>query len=344
MYCDVRIFGCERWHSSPPPDHMLRLPDAIRNAVCFLAVKTKTGYTFGGTGFFVSHTEKTQHGPWETMYLATAKHCVEQAMEKFGNLHSRFNLRNGETITVQLHGPWIKSKSSDVAIMPLDDGLDVVDHNVPTESFLNDERIKEYNFGIGDEIFITGLFTKRFGISRNIPILRTGIVAAMAAEEPIQGSKDPLPFNAYLLEVRSLGGLSGSPVFTIIHRGVVTNRPPRHFSPLVHQIALVGIIRGHWDTISGQDSDLYKPIAGEILNSGIALATPAQELLTLIESEEATSMRLKEASEASGKRNPVEDSEFSDETQFTKDDFENALKRASRRIQPSQPDEGKSKT
>ncbi len=279
---------------------MIRIPDSIKNAVCFLAVKDRGHLRFGGTGFFVIHPDIVGSVEWATLYLVTARHCVEQALGKFGNLYARLNLKGGETRTVELRGPWIKSDQADLAIMPFEENLDLFESFIPSPSFLNDEIIQQHNFGAGDEIFITGLFTKRFGIGKNIPILRTGIVAAMP-EEPIQGPRDPKPYNAYLLEVRSLGGLSGSPVFTIVHRGFLANRPARQFSSMVHHVSLVGIIRGHWDTVSGQDSELYNPVDGSVLNAGIALATPAQELLSLINSAEATAMRMKDIEEESKK-------------------------------------------
>ena len=343
MYRDDRILGFTKWHSSPPPDYMMRLPDAIRDAVCFIAVKMPSGnLRFGGTGFFVTHEDETAYGPHRTLYLVTAKHCVEQAIASSGSVYARINLSNGTTKTVQLHGPWIKS-DSDVAMMVIDDDDEyghLLEANIPTQAFLTDAQIQQNNFGVGDEVYITGLFTQRFGISSNIPVLRSGIVSAMPVE-PIQGPKDAKPFSAYLLEVRSLSGLSGSPVLTIIHRGTLMNRPARQFSGVVHQITLVGLIRGHWPTMANWDSDdPYIPADGDILNSGIALATPVQELRALIDSPEATAMRLNAAKDAAETNAPVLDSDFSAESsleEFTKSDFEDALRKVSRKIDPPKP-------
>ena len=78
---------------------------------------------------------------------------------------------------------------------------------------LVDAPVAERNgIGPGDELFAIGLFSLRVGTQRNIPIVRSGILAAMPYDsEPF--TKDGHPYHAYLAEMRSIGGLSGSPVF-----------------------------------------------------------------------------------------------------------------------------------
>ncbi len=75
--------------------------------------------------------------------------------------------------------------------------------------FATDEIIKDQNIGLGDEVFITGLFGYVAGSQKNIPIVRVGNIAMMPDEKvPTEGE----PMEAYLIEARSMGGLSGSPV------------------------------------------------------------------------------------------------------------------------------------
>ena len=49
---------------------------------------------------------------------------------------------------------------------------------------LTDEQRKKGGIGIGDEVYISGLFTYHAGTDRNIPIIRTGSIA-MTPEERI---------------------------------------------------------------------------------------------------------------------------------------------------------------
>jgi hypothetical protein len=76
--------------------------------------------------------------------------------------------------------------------------------------FADTETIAHHDLGVGDEVFITGLFTKVTETTKNIPIVRTGTVAMMPGEEIPFGNN---LIEAYLIESRSIGGLSGSPVF-----------------------------------------------------------------------------------------------------------------------------------
>src|SRR5690606_30737090 len=62
----------------------------------------------------------------------------------------------------------------------------------------------------GDPVFIAGVFVGRVGDRRNIPVLRLASIAA-TADEPVAWGSPRRP--AYLIETKSLGGTSGSPVF-----------------------------------------------------------------------------------------------------------------------------------
>lgn len=64
---------------------------------------------------------------------------------------------------------------------------------------------------------MTGLYRNHYGAQRNIPVVRSEIIAARR-EEPIETALGPM--DAYLVEVRSIGGLSGSPAYAVsgLHR------------------------------------------------------------------------------------------------------------------------------
>lgn len=83
------------------------------------------------------------------------------------------------------------------------------------DGFASDRFLQENQIGPGDELFLPGLFSPHKEESRNIPIIRTGTIAAMN-EEPVPvelPGKIKVLMDAYLAECRSIGGLSGSPVF-----------------------------------------------------------------------------------------------------------------------------------
>src|SRR5206468_3965471 len=115
-----------------------------------------------------------------------------------------------------------------------------------------------------------GLFTQRHGTQKNIPIVRIANIAAMP-EEPLQDENSGKEYSAYLIEARSIGGLSGSPVFMALKKsGITMGRPPRGFHPLTHEIVAVGLIRGHWDMVKRSSFDFLDDSDSK-LNMGIAI-------------------------------------------------------------------------
>ena len=100
--------------------------------------------------------------------------------------------------------------------------------------FANPGIIEAKNLGVGDEVFIAGLFTRAIGQARNLPIIRMGTVAMMPDEKILFHKK---MIDAYLIESRSIGGLSGSPVFIreTISTPVAIDRFKPRWPPDVHE-------------------------------------------------------------------------------------------------------------
>jgi hypothetical protein len=117
-------------------------------------------------------------------------------------------------MTWELPDDWYYSENPavDVAALfiPIVPGTNI--HSVAIENFATDAVIQKESIGLGDDVFAIGLFTRKAGDDRNIPIMRTGIIASMP-HEPLEASESEDTYNAYLVELRSIGGLSGSPVF-----------------------------------------------------------------------------------------------------------------------------------
>ena len=86
------------------------------------------------------------------------------------------------------------------------------------EALATPDLIKEKSIGLGEELLVVGLFASHHGRKMNIPIVRSGMIAAMPWE-PIWDAKTGQNFEAFLAEVRSIGGLSGSPVWVAVDPG-----------------------------------------------------------------------------------------------------------------------------
>lgn len=137
--------------------------------------------------------------------------------------------------------------------------------------FLTDEVIRSKGIGTGDEVFITGLFIHLAGSARNLPIVRMGNIAMMP-DEPVPTRMGLI--DAYLIEARSIGGLSGSPAFV---RETVPGG--------IGGFYLLGLMHGHWD-IPPEERDDHVPRADEDaqakVNMGIAIVVPATKILQVL--------------------------------------------------------------
>jgi hypothetical protein len=148
------------------------------------------------------------------------------------------------------------------------------------------EAIERENIGIGDELVVVGLFSSHAGKDINIPIVRSGIIASMDFEQ-VQDVNTGELFDAYLAEVRSIGGLSGSPVWVIKH--------PGDFGTVGSQrkLFLLGCVRGYWR----KDEEWISDFSGsevDSINTGIAMVTPIQKAVEIIDSEELSRERREE--------------------------------------------------
>jgi len=210
--------------------------------------------------------------------------------------------------------------------------------------FADEYEIKKANIGAGDEVFIAGLFTKITETSKNIPIVRIGNLAMMPGEKiPF---KDGRLIDAYLVESRSLGGLSGSPVFvrpTVNIDGQSardkfsdpTKRKPPADTVRVSalgRIYFLGSMIGHWDQPTG-----FSFPEQEAVNMGISPMVPAQKIKEILTQPELLDMVKKVNEEMATKNhgNAVEDFATTEKSapSFTKEDFEAALKKVSRKIE-----------
>ena len=165
----------------------------------------------------------------------------------------------------------------DLALVPLAPPKPYQYKHVGIDSFATASVVEEEGIGVGDALVVPGLFTPRAGTKRNLPIVRRGNLAAMP-EEPFVDDYGQ-PYQAYLAELRSIGGLSGSPVFVFLEPGRVA---PGGSIVMGRKFFLLGLIRGHWDlTLERADVQLtHEEVAS--LNRGIAIVVPVTELCDLL--------------------------------------------------------------
>jgi len=151
-------------------------------------------------------------------YVVTARHVIEdiQIASTDDKAILRVNEMGGGLIRIDTNcDDWFfhpTDSNVDVAVMPISFRGRQVNQNFLSTAAFATAAASSARIGIGEEVFITGLFTSHFGKKKNIPIVRVGNIAAMP-DEPIKTKLGLV--EGYLIEARSLGGLSGSPVFAL---------------------------------------------------------------------------------------------------------------------------------
>lgn len=315
------------------------IPDEIRKCVCFAGLQKADGTVLlAGTVFLVTR-------PLETLndrvicYAVTAKHVIDGIKNKgVDSVLLRMNMKGSGA-------SWVKTALSDWEYHPTDPNADVavmrfafndrMDHkNLPLAACATKEVIATKKIDIGDEVFLTGLFVPHVGRKKNIPIVRLGNIAAMPDEKVSTKVGD---IDAYLIEARSIGGLSGSPVFVNIagvRHGSLTLGGPQFF--------LLGLMHGHFDSELLRKDISEDSLSQETVNMGIGIVVPIEKVMETINQPKLRIPEDQLEKQERGRTLPTMDTltEHAEEP-FTKEKFEDALKQVSRRIQPSQSDEGK---
>lgn len=260
----------------------MRVPSQIRRCVAFLAVGDATTSRLVGTAFYVSVPAATLPGA-RFGYLVTARH-VARLLEMSGAFLVRANTRDGGSVILPIRERWWyhpTDASVDVAVTPWSPPEHIECETLPLTMFATREMIAANSIGTGDEVFIVGLFAYLAGSARNMPIVRVGNIAMMD-EERVYSREFGL-MEAYLIEARSIGGISGSPVF-VWSSGA---------GGLLNTFFLLGSIHGHWD-IRPEEKNAYVDGAtdqAEAINMGIAIVVPATKLLEVFSHPELAQMR-----------------------------------------------------
>jgi hypothetical protein len=277
--------------------------DELRKCICFLGWPDQRGFSLGGTGFLVGYLEEE----FDFGYLVTAAHVVwpqrwRDSTRPHSNLHIRVNIKGGEPLKVKTDpNEWCFHSDPRIDICAIPTLRASPTGEVPETDivFINLPEMLGRNapsFDLGDEVFMPSAFIGRIGEQRNIPIIRTANIAAMP-EEPISYGSPRR--RAFLIETKSLGGASGSPIFFNMSpvrkrpgsAAPSINRPPdpsgHARSSRIMPYFLVGMFLGAHsgqyadDFLSEEDSDI-KPPKDADFNAGIGVAMTAEDIFDFV--------------------------------------------------------------
>lgn len=142
---------------------------------------------------------------------------------------------------------------------------------------------------------VIGLYSTHHGLTRNLPVVRIGHIAALPVELVLTGRGHTL---GYLVELHSIAGLSGSPVFQNIFPirvkdRIVSTLTTALYFPLGIQVGyhlveskedqiLVPQIQG--DPVDQAADRPYDPLNSDQRRTGFSVVIPFDRLLELAES------------------------------------------------------------
>jgi hypothetical protein len=192
----------------------MRIPDQFLDCALYLyhsVDNADNGVSGGGSGFLVG--VPTKHLPGAMFVFAvTNAHVVNGGADVI-----RLNMKDGRRKILETDArKWIPHpRGDDLAVYPMatNDSEDKVAF-VSLNDCVNAKLIGEHGIGPGDSVFVIGRFINHEGKQRNTPSTRFGHIAQMA-HEPIMRD-DKFMQESFLVEAKSIGGYSGSPVFVYI--------------------------------------------------------------------------------------------------------------------------------
>jgi len=312
-----------------------------------------------GTAFFLDV-------PWgkgrRLTYAVTARHCIEGITDTIYIEGTDVEGKYRKIPTIAKN--WLRSETTDLACHLLGD---------TESSFFAIDSTHEMASGTapcGLDVYMIGLFAKsprRYfedGTSSIEPIVRFGKLSLPRTEVPVyfdpadEGKPEKATVvSALLVECISFEGESGSPVFMYeehtqdlpineigdallgrIYASPFPRPRPIHIRDEDIYTPLLGLLSSHWKVASKIKGRRGKTEGQVGLNSGIAIVIPAQDIREFIMNDE----KVKKQRERIPQGKPMEPAspltarrEQKPEGEFTKEDFENALKKASRKLEPN---------
>lgn len=324
-------------------DTHMRIPEELLNCVAFVGIvehrdEVRAYGDLIGTGFFVFRPYDSPELPGlGSAYFVTAKHLSKDL--KGEQAYFLVNRKGGGiTAFEELNdNKWWShptDKSADVMVGQIRQKPNPLIAPVQTKNFGVPEKLDSLSIGIGDEVFCVGLFTPASGSDkRNTPIVRHGNIAMIPGEQ-IQTSSGYA--DVYLVEARSIGGLSGSPVFvrpTIRISGWEVEGEKMLTYGMGAGHILLGLMKGHWDINEDDLNKVFVEHDGESgVNMGIAMVVPAYKILETIMQPGLTQIHLQAEESALKRMIPKDDSAHSKKPIITKNKFMADLKKVSRKV------------
>ncbi len=272
-----------------------RIPDGTLASVIYLypsSAHAERGERMGGSGFIVAVQSATINDPYRKhVYAVTNRHVIRDGQSPVIRLNTwegSFDILDLSPLNWSNH-----PEGDDIAIAPL--SLDRGIHRawwVDSERLVTKEHMKAWDFGPGSDVMMVGRFAQHEGEQQNRPTARFGNIA-MQGWDPIFDS-NRRPQDSILVEVRSIPGYSGSPVFVALEQ---SKRTEEYEWERESKFLLLGIDWCHipnYDQVQerGADGTWHAvPNLRARSNTGMMGVVPAWKLKELLDSPEFMNAR-----------------------------------------------------
>ena len=281
---------------------------SLKKATVFLRANNSSGREEIGTGFLLvkslghddeDNTSTSGRAPqYFAVYVVTTRHTITDYRDQ--PIYLRLNTTDGGFEDVPTKSSdWYPHPKTDVAVLDLssiDRPAEIFDLSclpftmLATKEYLDENLIVE-----GQEIFMLGLFISHPGKKQALPIVRFGNISLMDRESVAvflsrkdREDRNESQIEAYLIEARSMGGLSGAPVlfYNPPLGSQVVNRKGSTAEALMSRFQLpilLGLVHGQYDEIFTGTAYLT--------NAGISIVVPAEKIRDVIMSKKLSGQR-----------------------------------------------------
>ena len=280
---------------------MPKIPRTVIDTIFFLfrdREAAERGDNPGGTGFIVAVPSERTHSAFPHYYAVSCHHAVCTG----GYSCIRLNRTGGGSEIIEL-GPdeWrFEPSRGDIAACLLDiDDAALQVSAIPLGQFLTRERASQDEIGVGEDVFMVGLFLDaawQVAKTRNTPMARFGNISAMPSPDALFRISGIGGRREYLIvDMHSRDGISGSPV-CVFRTPMADFTKPIEKQPLLggSVFYFLGIHCGQFPELWGVKRRARRAraesaalIEGDCIIglSGLTLAAPAWDIAELLQCE-----------------------------------------------------------
>lgn len=302
-----------------------RIQDRILESIFYLyrsMSAAEEGEQKGGCGVFM--TFPFERGTQNHLYAITNRHLIDS-----GACTLRINSTDGRCIPVDSDDrKWFRHPDGDdLAILLIDFPFkfECVTFPYNLATFVTREKIQQEDIGPGDDVLTVGRFVGHEGKNRNAPVVRFGNISQMPVETIRQD--DGHFQESYLVEVRSLGGYSGSPAYVFIPPFAF--RPPQSPGPILKYTLksepkgpwFLGLNWGHLNDWKPVCDEKGTPVRSGMMvaqNSGMMGIVPAWKLIEMLEHPKMVAERKAREEVVLGKGPPIATRDHADDHRVPK--------------------------